>query len=75
MRLSIVACEHQYLRCQVFAYGLDLFSTRLTPSKPFDLLPEEFDRVLIMCLLPALTIAAVVFHNLVDRKRLNAAWA
>ena len=66
---------HPYMRCQVFAYGLDLFSTRLTPSKPYDLLPEEFDRIFIVCLLPGLTIAAVAFHYMLARKRLNAAWA
>ena len=60
---------------QVFAYGLDLFSTRLTPSKPYDLLPKQFDFVFLVCLLPILVIAAVVFHHLVGRKRLNTAWA
>jgi len=59
----------------VFAYGLDLFSTRLTPSKPYDLLPKQFDRIFLVCLLPILVIAAVVFHHLVGRKRLNTAWA
>ena len=34
----------------MFAYGLDLFYTRLSPSKTFDLLPDDFPYALLVSL-------------------------
>lgn len=40
----------------VLAVGLDLFFTRVTPSKPFDLLSEEFNHVMVSDLVVCLTV-------------------
>lgn len=58
----------------VFAYGLDLFFTRVTPSKTFDILKDDFDHVLITGVLIFLVVASLVSKYLAQRKALHAAW-
>lgn len=58
----------------VFAYGLDLFFTRVTPSKTFDILKDDFDHVLITGVLIFLVVASYVSKLLAQRKALHAAW-
>lgn len=58
----------------VFAYGLDLFFTRVTPSKTFDILKDDFDHVLITGVLIFLIVASYVSKLLAQRKALHAAW-
>lgn len=60
--------------CFVFAYGLDLFYTRVAPSKTFDMLKEDFDYVLICIVLAALIVGAIVSKKLSSRKILKQAW-
>lgn len=60
--------------CLVFAYGLDIFVTRVAPSKTFDLLKEDFDYFLITVVLIALTTASYVVKHLSSRKALKQAW-
>uniref|UniRef100_A0A1B6DQ56 ER membrane protein complex subunit 1 n=1 Tax=Clastoptera arizonana TaxID=38151 RepID=A0A1B6DQ56_9HEMI len=60
--------------CLVFVYGLDLFYTRVAPSKTFDMLKEDFDFALITVVLLALSISAYVTKKLSSRKALNQAW-
>lgn len=60
--------------CLVFAYGLDLFFTRVTPSKTFDILKDDFDHVLIAGVLIFLIVASYVSKLLAQRKALHAAW-
>lgn len=58
----------------VFAYGLDLFFTRVTPSKTFDILKDDFDHLLITAVLIFLVVASYVSKMLAQRKALHAAW-
>uniref|UniRef100_A0A6G1SBS8 ER membrane protein complex subunit 1 n=1 Tax=Aceria tosichella TaxID=561515 RepID=A0A6G1SBS8_9ACAR len=58
----------------VFAHGLDLFFTRVTPSKTFDILKDDFDHVLITGVLIFLVVASFVSKYLAQRKALHAAW-
>lgn len=60
--------------CLVFVYGLDLFYTRVAPSKTFDVLKEDFDHSLITAVLIGLTVAAYVTKRLASRKALKQAW-
>lgn len=53
---------------------LDIFVTRVAPSKTFDLLKEDFDYILISMVLAALTIASVVVKHLSSRKAIKQAW-
>lgn len=60
--------------CLVFAYGLDLFYTRVAPSKTFDVLKEDFDHMLISAVLVGLSVAAYATKRLASRKALKQAW-
>ncbi|KAL5290766.1 EMC1 family protein [Megaselia abdita] len=60
--------------CLVLATGLDLFVTRVSPSKTFDLLKEDFDYYLIAMVLVALTSASLFVKQLSARKILKQAW-
>ncbi|GJQ76898.1 hypothetical protein Trydic_g15100 [Trypoxylus dichotomus] len=58
----------------VFVYGLDLFYTRVTPSKTFDMLKEDFDHWLIVMVLVGLTVSSYITKQLASRKALKQAW-
>lgn len=58
----------------VLVYGLDLFVTRVSPSKTFDLLKEDFDYFLISIVLVALTSASYMVKHLAAKKAIKAAW-
>ncbi|XP_011198452.2 ER membrane protein complex subunit 1 isoform X1 [Bactrocera dorsalis] len=60
--------------CLVLATGLDIFVTRVAPSKTFDLLKEDFDYTLITAVLLALTSGSLVVKHLASRKLLKQAW-
>jgi ER membrane protein complex subunit 1 len=60
--------------CLVLVYGLDLFVTRVSPSKTFDLLKEDFDYFLISIVLIGLTTASYVVKHLAARKVIKQAW-
>ena len=59
----------------MFAYGLDLFYTRLTPSGTFDVLKDDFDYLLISIVLASLVIASLVFRRISRYQTLKQAWA
>ncbi|XP_054268217.1 ER membrane protein complex subunit 1 isoform X2 [Macrosteles quadrilineatus] len=60
--------------CLVFVYGLDMFYTRVAPSKTFDMLKEDFDYILITAVLVGLTVSAFMTKRLAARKALKQAW-
>ena len=60
--------------CLVFVYGLDLYGTRVTPSKGFDLLKDDFDYLMIAAVIAGLVLASVVTRKLAQRKMLSLAW-
>lgn len=60
--------------CLVLVYGLDLFYTRVFPSKMFDVLKDDFDHFLIGGALMALVAAALITRKLAQKKALRQAW-
>jgi hypothetical protein len=60
--------------CLALVYGLDLFVTRVSPSKTFDLLKEDFDYFLISIVLIGLITASYVVKHLAAKKTIKAAW-
>lgn len=60
--------------CLVLVYGLDIFVTRVSPSKTFDLLKEDFDYFLISTVLIGLITASYVVRHLAAKKTIKQAW-
>jgi hypothetical protein len=60
--------------CLVLACGLDLFFTRVTPSKQFDLLAEDFDYTLIAAVVVGLVAGTIALSYLSRRKLLRSLW-
>lgn len=58
----------------ILVHGLDIFYTRVAPSKTFDVLKEDFDHRLIVLVLSGLIIASFVTKHLAARKALKQAW-
>lgn len=58
----------------VFAYGADLFLTRLAPSKTYDSLTEDFSYALLLLTIVALVAAIFVTWILSERKELRDKW-
>jgi len=58
----------------VFAYGLDVFGTRVTPSFSFDVLGKEFNKLQMLGTVAALFVAVVFVAPLVRRKQINMRW-
>ncbi|XP_058467728.1 ER membrane protein complex subunit 1 isoform X2 [Malaya genurostris] len=60
--------------CLVFAHGLDVFVTRVAPSKTFDLLKEDFDYFLITVVLVLLTSTSYIVKLFASKKAIKQAW-
>ncbi|KAJ4471498.1 hypothetical protein J3R30DRAFT_1087191 [Lentinula aciculospora] len=58
----------------VFAYGLDLFLTRVTPSNTFDVLNESFNKVQLVLTVMGLAVAIFITRPMVKRKKLREKW-
>ncbi|XP_053307883.1 ER membrane protein complex subunit 1 [Spea bombifrons] len=60
--------------CLVVAYGLDVYQTRVYPSKQFDVLKDDYDYILISSVLIGLVFATMISKRLAQVKLLNRAW-
>ena len=58
----------------VFVPGLDLYGTRIAPSKGFDLIKDDFEHFMIAGVLVFLVAASFGTRKLAQRKMLNQAW-
>lgn len=58
----------------VFSYGLDLFFARVTPSKTFDLLNEDFSKMGLMSTIGLIGFGIWFVKEMVLRKKLNESW-
>ncbi|KAH7857904.1 hypothetical protein Vadar_017779 [Vaccinium darrowii] len=58
----------------IFAYGVDLFFTRMAPSKTYDSLTEDFSYALLLLAIVALLVAIVATWVLSERKELQDQW-
>ena len=55
-------------------YGLDVYGTRLAPSKGFNLIKDDFDYLVISAVIIGLIFASFVTRRLAQLKILNQAW-
>jgi hypothetical protein len=58
----------------VLNYGLDIFSVKLAPSKTFDVLSPDFNKLQLLATILGLTGACLVMRPMVQNKRLRAKW-
>lgn len=58
----------------VFAYGLDLFASRVAPSHTFDVLNENFNKAQLVLTILGLSVAIIVTRPIVRRKKLREQW-
>ena len=58
----------------IFAYETDLSFTRLTPSRTYDSLTEDFSYALLLLTIVALVAAIFVTWILSERKELRDKW-
>ncbi|KAK9877917.1 hypothetical protein WA026_020141 [Henosepilachna vigintioctopunctata] len=58
----------------VLVHGLDMFYTKVAPSKTFDVLKEDFDHKLIILVLIGLILASYITKTLASRKAIKQAW-
>ncbi|KAF8644498.1 hypothetical protein AX16_008429 [Volvariella volvacea WC 439] len=58
----------------VFAFGLDLFLTRVSPSNTFDILSESFNKAQLVFTVIGLGVAIVLTKPMVQRKKLREKW-
>lgn len=58
----------------VLMAGIDVFFTRATPSKTFDLLAADFNHSFLLALLGGLAVMTVALKKLDREKKINAAW-
>lgn len=58
----------------VFAYGVDLFYTRLAPSKTYDSLTDDFRYALLLITIVALVAAIYITWILSKKKELSEKW-
>lgn len=58
----------------VFAYGLDIFGTRVAPSFAFDMLGKGFNKLQMLATVAALGVGVLFVAPLVRRKQINSLW-
>ncbi|KAI8076339.1 uncharacterized protein BX664DRAFT_287861 [Halteromyces radiatus] len=58
----------------VYAYGLDTYFTRDSPSRQFDVLSEDFSKSQLLLTIIALVIGILMVGPIVRRKQVNALW-
>ena len=58
----------------IFAYGLDLFGSRVTPSNTFDVLSESFNKAQLVLTIGGLTAAIAIAKPMMTRKKLRERW-
>jgi hypothetical protein len=58
----------------VFAYGLDTFFTRSSPSRQFDVLSEDFSKIQLLLTISGLAVCIWITGPMVRKKRVNTLW-
>lgn len=59
----------------LLAFGIDIFSTRRTPSKPFDTLSEDFSYIQLVASILLLAAGVYYTNSLVKKKAIRESWA
>ena len=60
--------------CFVFAYGLDVFGTRTSPSMAYDVLGKGFNKVALMATVLALAVGVAALAPIVQKRQINQRW-
>ncbi|KAI1816167.1 DUF1620-domain-containing protein [Poronia punctata] len=60
--------------CLVFAYGLDVFGTRVAPSQAFDILGKGFNKITLLGTVFALFLGVLAMRPMVRKKQINMRW-
>ena len=60
--------------CLVLARGLDLFLSRVQPSKTFDLLPDDFPFALLIAITLAMIGASFALRAMGERASIRQKW-
>ncbi|KAI0096407.1 hypothetical protein GGR51DRAFT_543398 [Nemania sp. FL0031] len=60
--------------CLVFAYGVDVFGSRVAPSLAFDLLGKGFNKVTLVATVVALFLGVLGLGPMVRKKQINMRW-
>jgi hypothetical protein len=55
----------------IFAYGLDMFLTRVAPSNTFDVLSENFNKAQLVFTVSGLLLAILITKPMVQKKKLK----
>ncbi|OJJ48401.1 hypothetical protein ASPZODRAFT_61779 [Penicilliopsis zonata CBS 506.65] len=58
----------------VFAFGGDIFASRVNPSQAFDILGKGFSKLQLVLTVVALAVGVVILAPMVRRKQINAVW-
>lgn len=58
----------------VFAFGLDIFGTRVTPSKAFDVLGKGFNKLALIGTVVALGVGTAALAPMVRKKQVERGW-
>ncbi|KAF8853860.1 DUF1620-domain-containing protein [Acephala macrosclerotiorum] len=59
----------------LFAYGIDIFGTRVAPSAAFDILGKSFNRLSLVATVLALWVGVFILAPMTKRKQINERWA
>lgn len=58
----------------VFGYGVDFFFRRISPSRNFDTIPNDFDYLMLFLILGGVIVAIFVAKKLAQRRKLSKEW-
>ncbi|KAL7620955.1 hypothetical protein AAE478_008266 [Parahypoxylon ruwenzoriense] len=58
----------------VFAYGVDVFGTRVAPSLAFDVLGKGFNKPALIATVAALVLGVGILRPMVRKKQIDARW-
>ncbi|KAL2062260.1 hypothetical protein VTL71DRAFT_6526 [Oculimacula yallundae] len=58
----------------IFAYGIDIFGTRVAPSMAFDILGKGFNKLSLVSTVLALWVGVFVLAPMVRKKQINGLW-
>ncbi|KAH8590702.1 hypothetical protein B0O99DRAFT_520944 [Bisporella sp. PMI_857] len=58
----------------LFAYGIDIFGTRVAPSAAFDILGKGFNKLSLVATVLALGVGVAILAPMTRRKQINLRW-
>jgi ER membrane protein complex subunit 1 len=58
----------------VLSYGIDIFFTRATPSKGFDMLASDFNKPLLALIVGGMAVVVWLLKNYNSKRILNKQW-